>query len=64
VALLGQITQRCSKYRPGVGATLAPGLVAAVGEADLEQLFELEDRAVARLLQPGGERPRPLAVIV
>jgi hypothetical protein len=41
-----------------------PGLVAAVGEADLEQLFELEDRAVARLLQPGGERPRPLAVIV
>ena len=29
---------------------------AAVGEADLQQLLELEDRSIARLLQPRGER--------
>ena len=36
------------------------GLAAAVGEADLEQLLELEDRPVAGLLQPGGQRPSAL----
>src|SRR4029434_7699961 len=58
VQVLAVLVEHPGTGRSEVGEDV--GLAAAVGEVDLQQLLELEDRSVAWLLQPRGERPAAL----